>query len=104
MCLTAHFINDNWTLHKKILNFCQVVDHKDETIGRKIETSLLDWGIERVFTITIDNASFNDGAVFYLSKVVNNWNGTILGDQNMHLRCSAHILNLIVAEGLKEYH
>ncbi|KAK9221778.1 hypothetical protein WN944_010207 [Citrus x changshan-huyou] len=104
MCLTAHFIDNNWTLHKKILNFCQVADHKCETIGRQIETCLLDWGIERVFTITVDNASSNDGTVFYLSKVVNNWNGAILGGQNMHLRCSAHILNLIVAERLKEYH
>ncbi|KAH9736326.1 BED-type domain-containing protein [Citrus sinensis] len=104
MCLTAHFIDDNWTLHKKILNFCQVADHKGETIGRQIETCLLDWGIERVFTVTVDNASSNDGVVFYLSKVVNNWNSAILGGQNMHLRCSAHILNLIVAEGLKEYH
>ena len=42
MCLTAHFIDDNWTLHKKILNFCQVADHKGETIGRQIETCLLD--------------------------------------------------------------
>ncbi|KAH9662777.1 BED-type domain-containing protein [Citrus sinensis] len=104
MCLTTHFIDDNWTLHKKILNFCQVADHKGETIGRQIETCLLDWGIERVFTVTVDNASSNDGAVFYLSKVVNNWNGAILRGQNMHLRCSAHILNLIVVEGLKEYH
>ncbi|KAH9687521.1 hypothetical protein KPL70_014804 [Citrus sinensis] len=82
----AHFIDDNWTLHKKILNFCQVADHKGETIGRQIETCLLDWGIESVFTVIVDNASSNDGVVFYLSKVVNNWNGAILGGQNMHLR------------------
>ena len=40
MCLTCHFIDDAWKLHKRILNFCQVEDHKVETIGRRIEMSL----------------------------------------------------------------
>ena len=40
MCFTCHFIDDAWKLHKRILNFCQVEDHKVETIGRRIEMSL----------------------------------------------------------------
>ena len=36
MSLTVHFIDDDWKLYKRILNFCQVEDHKGETIGRKI--------------------------------------------------------------------
>ena len=40
MSLTCHFIDNAWKLHKRILNFCQVEDHKGETIGRKIEMSL----------------------------------------------------------------
>ena len=42
MSLTGYFIDDDWKLHKRILNFCQVEDHKGETIGRKIETCLRD--------------------------------------------------------------
>ena len=37
MSLTGHFIDDDWNLHKRILNFCQVEDHRGKTIGRKIE-------------------------------------------------------------------
>ena len=40
MSLIGHFIDDDWKLHKRILNFCQVEDHKGETIGRKIEMCL----------------------------------------------------------------
>ena len=28
MCLTCHFIDDAWKLHKRILNFCQVEDYR----------------------------------------------------------------------------
>ena len=44
MSLTCYFINNDWKLYKRILNFCQVEDHKGETIGRKIETCLREWG------------------------------------------------------------
>ncbi|WOL13779.1 zinc finger BED domain-containing protein RICESLEEPER 1-like [Canna indica] len=27
MCITCHFIDDNWTLHKKFINFCQISGH-----------------------------------------------------------------------------
>nr|XP_023901326.1 zinc finger BED domain-containing protein RICESLEEPER 1-like [Quercus suber] len=102
MCLTSHFIDDDWKLHKRILNFCQVEDHKGETIGRKIEMSLREWGIDGIFTLTVDNASSNLTTIKFLQRVTKDWNGTVLGNEYMHMRCCAHILNLIVGEGLKE--
>ena len=30
MLITAHFIDSEWNFHKRILNFCQVADHKGE--------------------------------------------------------------------------
>ncbi|KAJ9541479.1 hypothetical protein OSB04_027985 [Centaurea solstitialis] len=103
MCLTAHLIDDSWVLQKKILNYCVVPDTKGDTLGRAIEQCLLEWGLERVLTITVDNASSNNVSVQYVKKTVNQWGGAILGGQHMHLRCAAHILNLIVQEGLDDY-
>ncbi|KAK4571925.1 hypothetical protein RGQ29_030357 [Quercus rubra] len=102
MCLTCHFIDDAWKLHKRILNFCQVEDHKGETIGRKIEMSLREWGIDGIFTLTVDNASSNLTTIKFLQRVTKDWNGSVLGNEYMHMRCCAHILNLIVGEDLKE--
>ena len=99
MCLTADFIDDSWVLHKKILNYCVVPDSKGETLGKAIEQCLLEWGLERVLTITVDNASSNNVSIQYVKKTVNQWGSAILGGQHMHLRCSTHILNLIVKMG-----
>ncbi|CAL9012690.1 unnamed protein product [Prunus brigantina] len=40
MVLTAHFIDDDWVLHKRILNFCVIPNHKGDTIGRLVEACL----------------------------------------------------------------
>ncbi|KAF7801652.1 zinc finger BED domain-containing protein RICESLEEPER 2-like [Senna tora] len=45
-----------------------------KTIGKAIEKCLLGWGIENVFSITVDNASSKDTAVTYLKKHFRNWN------------------------------
>jgi len=49
MCVTAHFINCDWIMHQKILKFCLVSNHKGETIGRVLETSLIEWGVDSIF-------------------------------------------------------
>ncbi|KAK3220223.1 hypothetical protein Dsin_014193 [Dipteronia sinensis] len=68
MVITSHFIDSGWELHKRTLNFCVVPNHKGETIGKIIEACLIDWGIDRVLMITIDNASANDVAIKYVKR------------------------------------
>jgi hAT family C-terminal dimerisation region/Domain of unknown function (DUF4413) len=103
MCLTAHWVDSHWKLQKRIINFCLIPNHKGETIGETIEWCLRDWGIDGIFTITLDNASSNNGVIKYLKRRSKDWKGTILGHEFLHVRCCAHIVNLIVRDGLDEH-
>ncbi|KAF1865855.1 hypothetical protein Lal_00023529 [Lupinus albus] len=75
-----------WRLQKRILNFFQVENHKGETIGKEMEICLREWGIERVFTITVDNARSNDGAISYLRRKLNTRGGLVCGGKYFHMR------------------
>ncbi|KAH0725675.1 hypothetical protein KY284_001540 [Solanum tuberosum] len=50
----------------------------------------------------VDNASSNSVTVKEISKQLTNWGTNIIEGQHLHVRCMAHILNLIVQDGLKE--
>lgn len=70
LCLTAHFIDDSWKLHKRILNFQLMDSHKGKEIGKVVEACILQWGIEdKLSSLTVDNASSNDVAVLYLKTI-----------------------------------
>jgi hypothetical protein len=62
----------------------------------------LSGGISSIFIVTVDNASANDTAIEYLKRRSRDKVGAILDNEFMHMRCCAHILNLIVTDGLKE--
>ncbi|KAK3229746.1 hypothetical protein Dsin_001627 [Dipteronia sinensis] len=106
MVVTAHFIDYDWQLQKRILSFSQIVDHKGDSVGKCIENVLIEWGIDKVFTITVDNATANTTAIGYVIKKLNSWQDdeAVLGGKYLHVRCCAHILNLIVSDGLKDLH
>ncbi|XP_040361816.1 zinc finger BED domain-containing protein RICESLEEPER 2-like [Rosa chinensis] len=103
MVLTAHFIDVDWKMHKRVINFCVIQNHQGATIGRLIESCLLQWEIEKVLTITVDNASANKSALEWLRSKMNKCSSykIVLGGKYMHVRCTAHITNLIVGHGLK---
>ena len=65
---------------------------------------MLKWGINRLFTITADNASSNEVAIDYVKKKTKERDNSILGIEFILMRCCAHILNLIVKNGLKYIH
>ncbi|CAI0448983.1 unnamed protein product [Linum tenue] len=102
MCLTSHWIDDKWKLHKRVLSFPTIANHKGETIGLSVMNCLKDWAIEKIFTVTVDNASTNDGAIKHIIRRTKETLGTVLHHEYIHMRCCAHILNIIVQEGLKE--
>ena len=68
MSLTAHFIDDDWKLHKKILIFSQTTGHSGELIAKHVETCLNNWELKRVLSVTVDNATANDVGVQYLKR------------------------------------
>ncbi|KAM0898973.1 hypothetical protein ACQ4PT_021594 [Festuca glaucescens] len=65
MTVTAHFIDKDWKLHKKIIGFFKIKGHRGEDIGKHLVTCLMEWGLDKVMTITVDNASSNDGGIGY---------------------------------------
>jgi DNA-binding XRE family transcriptional regulator len=100
MTVTASFIDENWKLHKKVISFFKIKGHKGEDIGKNLIRCLDDWGLHRVMTITVDNASANDSGVDYLRKQLQKTN--IAKGKFMHMRCGAHVVNMIVKDGLQE--
>ncbi|KHN15596.1 Putative AC transposase [Glycine soja] len=102
MSLTAHFIDNDWMLQKKVINFCQVKSHIGKNLTRIVESCLSSWGLTRVLSLTINNATSNDKTIEYMQKRLMSWNRLVLNGNYLHTRCCAHIINLIVQEGFKE--
>ncbi|XP_062099771.1 zinc finger BED domain-containing protein RICESLEEPER 2-like [Humulus lupulus] len=102
--ITAHFIDKDWVLQKRILNFCFIPPpHSGVAICSTMFELLCEWGIEKkLFALTLDNASSNNVTVDLLQKDLTAKNALPCNGKFFHIRCCAHILNLVVQEGLKD--
>ncbi|TYG98703.1 hypothetical protein ES288_A10G138200v1 [Gossypium darwinii] len=89
ICITAHWVDKDWKLQKRIIRFRALFPLYDGlNIADELVLCLSQWGIDKkFFSITLDNASYNDVMVSCL--------------KNRFLRCCAHILTLIVKAGLE---
>ncbi|PWA99711.1 zinc finger BED domain-containing protein RICESLEEPER 2 [Artemisia annua] len=100
LCISAHFIDNNWELHNKIIGFSPLTSDDGEEIGRAVEKCLLDWEISGVLTISTGSASSYDAAIDYLrTRLVNK----VLDAKFLHLKCIIDFINDLVKDGLNLY-
>ncbi|KAD4180001.1 hypothetical protein E3N88_28592 [Mikania micrantha] len=102
MVVTCHFVDSDFKLHKCILNF---VDIPPPYSGVRIYDCLFkclkEWKIEtKVSTLTVDNARTNDVVALKLKENLNLQKNLAINGSLFHVRCCAHILNLLVQDGL----
>ncbi|XP_066341330.1 zinc finger BED domain-containing protein RICESLEEPER 2-like [Miscanthus floridulus] len=99
LSVVAHFINADWQLEKRVLGLRLIgVSHNAENIAERVASVLAEYGIlNKVFSITLDNASANKNAMDKLKPILKEYLGS---DLFLHQRCACHIINLIVKEAL----
>ncbi|XP_023752092.2 zinc finger BED domain-containing protein RICESLEEPER 3-like [Lactuca sativa] len=101
MVITAHFIDQNWNMQSRIMRFIYVpCPHTSDVLADVLYDSLCDWNLDRkLSTITVDNCTTNDLIINILLEKLP-LSSLIQKGRLFHMRCCAHILNLIVQDGL----
>ncbi|KAJ7949772.1 zinc finger BED domain-containing protein RICESLEEPER 2-like [Quillaja saponaria] len=102
MAITAHYIDASWTLQSRILRFVHVLcPHTKEKLCQVLFDCLLHWDItKKISTVTFDNCSTNDAMIDVLLEKLDS-SSLILAGSLIHMRCAAHVLNLVVKAGLQ---
>jgi len=74
--------------------------HTAEVISEVLYEALVEWNLdEKITTVTLDNCSTNDALIPKLVRKIGKGK-LLLEGKLLHMRCCAHILNLIVKDGL----
>jgi hypothetical protein len=97
--VVAHYVSKDWLLEKRVIGLRLIeTSHTGENIVERVMTMLEDYGVvNKIFSITLDNASSNSKAMVKLSLLLSGYVGTLF----LHQRCACRIINLIVKCGLK---
>ena len=101
MCLVAHYIDNDWKMQYRVLNFFELdPPHKGPVIGQAAYDCVAAWKIEdKIISLTLDNAANNDGAIRGLRARFAARQGYAFNAKYFHVRCCAHIINLVVNDG-----
>jgi hypothetical protein len=68
--VTCHYIDVEWKLYKRIIKFALVeTSHDEKALFNAMLRTLCEWNIEdKIFLITLDNATVNDAFVKVLQE------------------------------------
>ncbi|KAJ4755763.1 Zinc finger BED domain-containing protein RICESLEEPER 2 [Rhynchospora pubera] len=105
--LAGQFIDSDWKLHRRMLNFMMVSSpHSENALSEAISLSLSDWNMkDRLFTITLDNdCSSHDIYSANLRDHLSNKHTLMLRGQLFVVRCYAHILNVVAQDVIASIH
>ncbi|CAO2185199.1 unnamed protein product [Urochloa humidicola] len=103
MVVTCHYIDEDWKIQKRIIRFCVVnTPHDGCNLYSVMLRTIRYYKIEdKLFSITLDNASANKTMMDLLRAKLNSKSMLHCNGDLFHVSCAAHVLNLIVKDGLE---
>ncbi len=103
MCVTVHWVDDNWSIQKRIISFMHVEGrHTGANLSDAFTSSITRWFIDKkMFSLSLDNAAANEVCVKDVIEVLNKRAPLICDGLFFHVKCANHILNLVARDGLQ---
>lgn len=100
MSLTAYYVDGDWKLQKKILNFITLdPSHTDDILSEVIIKCLTEWAIERkLFSMTFDDCFAYDDMVFRIKDWLSQNKPLLKNGELFDVRCAAQVLKSIVQD------
>lgn len=99
--LTANYIDDQWKLNKKILNFLTLDSSQTEdALSDSIIKHLIDWEVDRkLFSLTLDDFDFSG---YNNVKIWFSQNRTVLKKGELFdIRCSSHLMKSLLKDTME---
>ncbi|KZV58400.1 hypothetical protein F511_29755, partial [Dorcoceras hygrometricum] len=99
MGITCHWIDNEWNIQKRLLAYrCFNDPHTAQNISHLMFIILEEYCLtSKFFSISFDNASANTCSIDGLIRMCQ----PSIGGKFFHIRCTCHIFNLCVQDGLK---
>ncbi|XP_059444147.1 zinc finger BED domain-containing protein RICESLEEPER 1-like [Corylus avellana] len=103
LCLTAHYIDEDWKLQKKILNFLTLdSSHTEDMLSEVINKCLMDWDVDcKLFALTFDDCSTDDDIVKRIKEQISQKRPLLSNGQLFDVRSAAHVLTSIVQDAME---
>ncbi|XP_042438730.1 zinc finger BED domain-containing protein RICESLEEPER 2-like [Zingiber officinale] len=101
ICLSGQYIDNEWKLHRRMLNFLMVSSpHSENSLSVAITVGLSDWNMKnKLFAVTLDNeCSSHDIYSSNLRGHLSDKNALMLKDRLFVVRCYANILNVVAQD------
>lgn len=97
LCVTCHFIDDEWKMHKWIINFMHLKgSHSETNLSVAFMQNMASWNLDdKLFALSLDNVSSSKTCVNTINSPLRILVLYTTATKLFHVRCAAHIINLI---------
>ncbi|KAF8657610.1 hypothetical protein HU200_059757 [Digitaria exilis] len=102
LCLTVHYVDDEWEKQQKIIIFCPLDPScNSNELSNIISRAIEEWGLDgKVFSILLDDAFVDDSVASNVKARLQKWNKFAANRSLFVVRYATHLLDQVIQVGL----
>nr|XP_043622006.1 zinc finger BED domain-containing protein RICESLEEPER 1-like [Erigeron canadensis]XP_043622007.1 zinc finger BED domain-containing protein RICESLEEPER 1-like [Erigeron canadensis] len=103
LCLTANYIDDNWRLQRKVLNFLTLDSSQTEdALSDLVIKCLMDWDVDRkLFSMTLDDCFSYDDIASRTKSWLSQNRPLLKNGELFDMRCASHLVKSLIHDSME---